>query len=84
MEVPRDRLQLRDDPTIISPPRIGPLYQCGRIVQVRGSISQATLDVEIAGVVGPANFPAGFPEPNGAVPLPGPLVAGQLVRVRQH
>jgi hypothetical protein len=85
MEVPRDRLQLRDDPSIISPPLIGPLYQCGRVVQVKGFITDATLDLEVGGVAGPVGVPAGFPEPNGAVvPLPGPLVAGQLVRVRQN
>src|SRR6266436_3131722 len=86
MEVPRDHLQLRDDESLISPPWIvGPLYRCSKIVQVRGFIPHATLDIEENGAVAVAGFPAGFPEPNGCVvPLPSALDTGWVVRARQH
>ena len=84
MEIPRERLKLRDDPKVISPPSLDPAYQCARVVVVRGFIANATLDVEVAGAVVVAGVPGGFPVPNGAlVPLPNPLVAGQSVRARQ-
>ncbi len=84
MEVPRERLQLRDDPKLISPPWLDPVWQCGRAVVVRGFIANATLDVEVAGAIVVAGVPGGFPVPNGAlVALPNPLVAGQSVRARQ-
>ncbi len=86
MEVPTKELQLRENPRAISPPIVvGPLYQCGTIVQVRGFIPHATLDLEIAGAVVIAGAPGGFPEPDGAVlHLPAALVKNQLVRARQH
>ncbi|MEA2639082.1 MAG: hypothetical protein QOF51_476, partial [Chloroflexota bacterium] len=86
MEVPTKGLELRKDPRAISPPIVvGPLYQCGTVVQVRGYIPQATLDLEIAGGVVIAGAPGGFPEPNGAIlPLPSALVKDRLVRARQH
>ena len=84
MEVERDRLKLRDDPKVISAPLLDPAWQCGIAVVVRGYIANATLDVELDGVIVVAGFPGGFPVPNGAlVPLPAPLVAGQKLRVRQ-
>src|SRR5260370_797560 len=85
MEVPRERLKLRDDPRVISPPYLTPLYQCATAVTVFGFNELATLDVEVAGVVVVNAYPGGFPQPNGAtVPLPAALVAGQVVRARQN
>jgi hypothetical protein len=84
MEVPRDRLKLKDDPKLISPPSLDPAWQCGTAVVVRGFIATATLDVQVDGVTVVTNFPGGFPVPNGAkVPLPNPLTAGQTIRARQ-
>lgn len=83
MEVPRDRLQLRDDESI-SPPYLEPLYRCSPVVQVRGFVPRARLDIEVDGAVVVAGFQAGLPLPDGAiVPLPAPLNAGQTVRARQ-
>lgn len=85
MEVSRERLQLRDDPKVISPPSLDPVYACGRAVVVRGYIANATLDIEVAGAIVVPGIPGGFPVPNGAlVPLPNPLIAGQVVRARQR
>jgi dienelactone hydrolase len=85
MEVPLDRLQLRENDRLISPPIVEPLYRCSKIVQVRGFIAEARLDVEVNGFIVVNDFPAGFPEPNGAlVPLPKALDTGQQVRARQH
>lgn len=84
MEVERDRLKLRDDPKLISPPSLDPAWQCGTAVVVRGYIAGAKLDVELDGAVVVVGFAGGFPVPNGAlVPLPAPLVAGQQIRARQ-
>jgi hypothetical protein len=84
MEVERDRLKLRDDPKIISAPLLDPAWQCGTAVVVHGYIANATLDIQLDGAIVVAGFPGGFPVPNGAlVPLPAPLVAGQVVRARQ-
>lgn len=85
MEIPRDRLKLRDDRSVISPPAVDPLYQCATVVVVRGFIAGATLDVRVNGATVVTGFPGGFPVPNGAVvPLPAALVAGQAVRARQR
>ncbi len=84
MEVPREKLKLRDDPKVISPPLLDPLWACGTAVVVRGFIAEATLDVEVDGAIVVAATPGGFPNPNGAlIPLPSPLLAGQVVRARQ-
>jgi len=84
MEIPRDRLKLRDDKSVISPPSLDPVYQCATVVVVRGFIANATLDVRVDGTTVVTGFPGGFPVPNGAVvPLPAALVANQTVRARQ-
>lgn len=85
MEVPRDKLDLKDNERVISPPVVvEPLYQCSKVVNVRGFIPNALLDIQIDGGVVVAGFPGGFPEPSGAmVPLPNPLVANQVVQARQ-
>src|SRR6266545_7143559 len=84
MEVERERLKLRDDPKVISPPSLDPAWKCGTAVVVRGFIANAKLDIEINGAIVVAGFPGGFPVPNGAlVPLPSPLTAGQQIRARQ-
>ncbi|HEV7679485.1 MAG TPA: hypothetical protein VGQ42_13035 [Candidatus Dormibacteraeota bacterium] len=85
MEVPRNKLELRDDPTVLSPPILTqPLYACAKAVNVTGYVPGATLDIEVAGAVVVAGFAAGSPAPFGAIiHLPAPLVAGQAVRARQ-
>ena len=83
--VPRERLDLKEDPTLLSPPWLAqPLYQCATAVTVYGFVPHAELDVEVAGAVVVTQL-AGFPEPQGAtLGLPAALVAGQAVRVRQR
>jgi len=44
MEVERERLKLRDDPKVISPPSLDPAWKCGTAVVVRGFIANAKLD----------------------------------------
>ena len=84
MEVERERLKLKDDPKLISPPLLDPAWQCGTAVQVHGYIAQAKLDVRVDAAVVVSGFAGGLPQPNGAlVPLPNPLNAGQKVRARQ-
>ncbi len=85
MEVPRDKLELRDDPGVISPPRLTQPYGCAPVVNVTGYLLNATLDIEVNGIIVINNFPGGSPAPFGAtIPLPNPLVAGQQLRARQH
>lgn len=86
MEVPRDKLDLRDDPGVISPPILTqPLYACALVVNVAGYLPDATLDIEVNGGIVVNGFPGGSPAPFGAtIPLSNPLVAGQHVRARQH
>lgn len=86
MEVPRERLQLRDDPALLSPPIVAqPVYGCAKAVNVIGYVPGATLDVEINGGIPIAGFPGGSPAPYGAmIPLPTALTPGQAVRARQH
>lgn len=83
-EIPRDRLELRDDPQVISPPVLEePLFQCGTAVVVIAFIPRAKVEVEVDGVM-VATKTLSFPEPNGEpIPLPDPLVTGQKVRARQ-
>jgi hypothetical protein len=84
MEVERDRLKLRDDPAVISPPSLDPAWQCATAVVVRGFIADALLDVQVDGVMVVSGLPGGFPVPNGRlVSLPDPLGAGQKIRARQ-
>jgi dienelactone hydrolase len=85
VEVPRDKLDVRDDPAVISPPIVTqPLYACATAVNVTGYLSGAKLDLEVDGVIVVAGFGAGSPFPNGALlPLPAALVANQVVRARQ-
>ena len=48
--VPRDRLKLRDDPAVISPPIVrSPLYACATAVTVVGFIPNAEIELEIGG-----------------------------------
>ena len=85
-EVPIEKLDLKDDRKLISPPVVvAPLYQCGTAVTIIGYLPQARLDVQIAGAPAISDAPGGFPMPKGAtLPLPAPLVAGQKVRARQR
>ena len=84
MQVPREKLDLRDDPKVLSPPLLDPLWACGTAVVVRGFIAEATLDIEVDGAIVVPGTPGGFPNPNGAlISLPSALTAGQVVRARQ-
>ena len=85
MEVPRKRLDLRDDPAVLSPPLLAQPYACATVVNVTAYVPGATLDVEVAGAVVVAGFPGGSPAPFGAlIPLPAALTPGQVVRARQN
>ena len=50
-EVPRDRLDLKEDPELLSPPHLAQPYQCATAVTVYGFVPHATIDVEVAGAV---------------------------------
>jgi hypothetical protein len=83
-EVPRDRLDLKDNREILSPPIVKePLYACATAVTVIGFVPHAELELEIAGVALPRRQ-AGFPDPHGFT-FTGltPLTANQVVRARQ-
>jgi dienelactone hydrolase len=86
VEVPRNKLELRDDPGLLSPPILTqPLYACAKTINVTGYVPNATIDIEIDGGGVVNGFLGGSPAPYGAtIPLPNPLVAGQVVRARQH
>ena len=86
MEVPRNKLELRDDPAALSPPILTqPLFACAAAVNVTGYVPGATLDIEVAGALVVVGAAGGSPAPFGAtIHLPAALTAGQAVRVRQH
>ncbi|MFY9611180.1 MAG: hypothetical protein WAU45_21540 [Blastocatellia bacterium] len=82
-EVPRERLKLKENPKLLSPPYLAQPYQCATAVTVYGFVPHATIDVEVAGAI-VVTQPVNFPQPVGAtLALPTPLVAGQAVRTRQ-
>ena len=84
MEIPRDKLDLRDDPGVLSAPIVDPAWQCSSVVAVHGYVPEAKLDLELDGVVVITGAPGGFPLPDGAVlTLAAPLTAGQVMRARQ-
>ena len=65
MEVPREGRKLKDNRRLLSPPIVvEPLYGCSKIVNIRGFVQGAVLDVEVAGGIAVASFPGGFPEPS--------------------
>lgn len=84
VEVPTERLKLKDS-RFLSPPIVGaPLYQCATSVVVYGFSPGATLDLQVDGTIVLAGVPGGFPQPQGALlTLPAPLVVGNVVRARQ-
>jgi hypothetical protein len=86
VEVPVDKLQLRDDKKLISPPSVvSPLYQCAKAITIFDFIPNATLDVQVDSTQVITGAPGGFPMPNGTtVLLPSALVLGQVVRARQN
>src|SRR5712692_7614064 len=86
MEVPREKLRLRDDPKLLSPPIVTqPLYACAKAVNVTGYVPNATIDLEVNGAIVTAGFGGGSPAPYGAtIPLAVALVAAQKVRARQQ
>src|SRR5436190_876070 len=83
--VSRKRLDLQDNPELLSPPRLNePLYQCASAITVYGYVLNATIDIQLNGAI-VASVPGGAPWPNGInVPLPTPLTAGDKVRARQR
>jgi hypothetical protein len=81
--VPRERLKLKEDPKLLSPPYLAQPYQCATAVTVYGFVPHATIEIEVDGAI-VVTQPVGFPQPVGAtLSLPAPLVAGQDVRARQ-
>jgi hypothetical protein len=82
-EIPRERLNLKERPDLLSPPYLDQPYQCATAITVHGFVPHATIEVEVAGAV-VVTQAVGFPLPVGAtIKLPAPLVAGQIVRARQ-
>ncbi|MGW6981663.1 alpha/beta hydrolase family protein [Streptomyces sp. NPDC054932] len=78
------RLNLKDDPQLLSPPRLAEPYQCATTVIVFDFLPHADVDIEVAGAVVLSQM-VGFPQPVGAtLTLPAPLTAGQVVRARQR
>jgi hypothetical protein len=66
MEVPRNKLDLKDDPLLLSPPILTkPLYACAKVVNVTGYVPGATLDLEIDGAIAVTAFDGGSPAPSG-------------------
>jgi hypothetical protein len=90
MEIPRDQARIEDNPKVISPPVITqPLYGCAKSVNITAYIPNATLDLEVDGVVVVANWPGLSPTPWGAlIKLPVPFKTNQAppqkVRARQN
>jgi dienelactone hydrolase len=90
MEIPVEKAGIKDDPQVLSAPQITqPLYGCAKAVNITGYTPGATLDLEVDGVVAPANVPGHSPAPFGAlIKLPTPFKTNQTpaqkVRARQH
>jgi len=83
-EVPRQEVDLQDNPELLSPPIIGPLYRCATAVKVTGFVPHAEIDVEVNSSI-EVNVQVGYPQPNGEIiELPNPLEANQRVRARQR
>jgi hypothetical protein len=82
--VERKRLELPDNPQLLSPPIITePLYQCATAVTVTSYVLDADIEIEVAGVT-VASINGGLPWPEGVTaPLPNALITGQKVRARQ-
>ena len=83
-DVPRERLQLRDNPELLSPPTVvEPLYQCATAVTVIGFIPHAKIRLRVNGTT-VATVQADFPLPSGiTISLPSPLTVGQRVAAQQ-
>jgi hypothetical protein len=78
------KLDLRDDPEVLSPPTVSPAYGCGTAVTVTGFVPHAKLELEIAGV-SVATAQAGYPDPDGFTFTGiGPLSPGEVIRARQE
>src|SRR5260370_28856760 len=62
-----------------------PLYRCAKVVNVRGYVPQATIDLEVNGAIDVSGFPGGSPAPFGVtIPLSAALDVGWAVRARQN
>ena len=85
-EVPVEKLDLQDDPELISPPVIDePLYACAEVVHLVSFLPQAELIVEFIDRGETVSQVAGWPEPAGAlVTASSQLLSGEGVRARQR
>lgn len=83
-EVNRRELDLKEDPSLLSPPIVAePLYHCATVVTVLGFVPQASIDVEVNGGM-VASVSTGSPIPDGiTITLPAQLNANDQVRARQ-
>lgn len=83
-EIELEKLDIKDDPEILSPPVVSQLYACATAVTVTGFVPHAMLALEIDGSSLPLE-PAGYADPDGfTFNGIGPLTAGQVVRAKQH
>jgi hypothetical protein len=81
--VSRRELDLKDDPSLLSPPWLAQPYACATSVTVYGFVPHAELEIEVAGA-SVLTQTVGFPKPVGAtLSLPAALGTGDAVRVRQ-
>jgi hypothetical protein len=81
--VSRRELDLKDDPSLLSPPWLAQPYACATSVTVYGFVPHADLEIEVAGA-SVLTQTVGFPQPVGAtLTLPAALGIGDAVRVRQ-
>lgn len=80
---PSDRRPPQDDPTVLSPPIVmEPIYECSKLVGVRGFVPHAKLVVFVNGV---ADASATGLDPNGhQLSLSAPTVAGQVITATQE
>ena len=83
MEVPRDRLDLKDDPALCRPPSVDQAWQCAELGSYTGS--SPTLIWTSSSTAGSwwrvhRRVP---PADGAAIRLPAPLTAGQVIRARQ-
>lgn len=83
-EIELEKLHIRDNPEILSPPVVSQLYACATAVTVTGFVPHAKLELEINGSSLPLTQ-AGYADPDGFTFTGiGPLTAGQVVRAKQH
>ncbi len=79
----REKIDLRDDPEILSPPIVLQAYACGTSVTVTSFVPQAEIELDVEGTS--TIRTAGYPDPDGFT-FTGltPLQPGKKIRARQH